>query len=210
MPTAPSKTATPGLPDRRTYERYRRAGQALNGKIIEAAVGKAAFDFAGRTLGIAHGGVLVFDSEIETNVLMDFALYDYRVSGKNAVERYRKERGAENAVERELLAAMAAASLALFRVEAVARKSYSLTLLDLANPERRLALVDISLSQSLVPGVLQAEQTQGFGDGVVRGLAHSEPARCANARPARAAARRAARMSDGWAAEAQARGGVPR
>jgi len=43
-----------------------------------------------KLLGIARGDTLMFDSMDETNVLMDFALNEYKVKGKNAIEIYRE------------------------------------------------------------------------------------------------------------------------
>jgi hypothetical protein len=47
-----------------------------------------AYDEVGDALGILHNGVLVFDSEDMTSVMMDCCLYDWFENGKNLAQRY--------------------------------------------------------------------------------------------------------------------------
>jgi len=144
-----------GLPSTSVYRRYRVDGKALNHKIMEATLDRAAIQHAARALGMmGRDNMVIFDSEDETSVLMDFALYEYKARGKNAVERYQEEIGGETEIERELLAAMVASSTSLFRVESVSRKTYSLSLGDLVNEDRTITLMDINFSQHVKPNYL--------------------------------------------------------
>lgn len=137
-----------------TYRRYRRDGTTLNHKIIETMLDKTALQYGGRALGMGSGdSMLVFDSEGETSVLMDYALYEYRHKGKNAVERYWEKVGGETQVERELLAAMAASSTSLFRVEAISRQAYTIYFSDSVEG-RTINLMDVNFSQHVSPGWL--------------------------------------------------------
>ena len=140
---------SPGdLPDPNVYRRYRVDGQALNHKIIGATLSKTAIQATARALGMmGRGNVIVFDNEGETSVLMECALYEYKVKGKNAVQRYQEEIGGETEIERELLAAMVASSTSLFRVESVSRKTYSVSLSDLVNEGHTITLMDLNFSQ---------------------------------------------------------------
>jgi len=77
-------------PTRQDVERYRslRAfSMALNHKIIKT-IPRQAYDEIGDALGIRRNGVLVFDSEDMTSVMMDCCLYDWYENGKNLVQRY--------------------------------------------------------------------------------------------------------------------------
>lgn len=77
-------------PTRQDVERYRslRAlSMALNHKIIKT-IPRQAYDEIGDALGIRRNGMLVFDSEDMTSVLMDCCLYDWYENGKNLVQRY--------------------------------------------------------------------------------------------------------------------------
>ncbi len=144
-----------GLPGPGIYRRYRTDGRVLHHKIIDATLSKAALQFAARSLGMLGGSnVMFFDSEDETSVLMDYALYEYKPKGKNAVQQYQEEIGGETDIERELLAAMVASSTSLFRVESVSRRTYSLSLGDLVNEGHTITLMDLNFSQHVKPDYL--------------------------------------------------------
>ena len=68
-----------------TYRRIRQVGLQLNHKLVKT-LSKETIDTAGERLGMLKKGILVFDSEDETSVLMDFAIYNVRIGGKNAAE----------------------------------------------------------------------------------------------------------------------------
>ena len=77
-------------PTRQDVERYRslRAlSMALNHKIIKT-IPRQAYDEIGDALGIRRHGVLEFDSEDMTSVMMDCCLYDWYENGKNLIQRY--------------------------------------------------------------------------------------------------------------------------
>ena len=60
---------------------------ALNHRIIKT-IPRQAYDEVGDALGIRRNGVLIFDSEDMTSVMMDCCLYDWYESGKNLIQRY--------------------------------------------------------------------------------------------------------------------------
>jgi hypothetical protein len=77
-------------PTRQDVERYRslRAlGMALNHRLIKT-IPQQAYDQIGDALGIRRNGVLVFDSQDMTSVMMDCCLYDWYENGKNLVQRF--------------------------------------------------------------------------------------------------------------------------
>jgi hypothetical protein len=77
-------------PTRQDVERYRslRAlSMALNHRIIQT-IPPQAYAEIGHALGIRRNGVLVFDSEDMTSVMMDCCLYDWYGNGKNLIQRY--------------------------------------------------------------------------------------------------------------------------
>lgn len=151
----PKGVSTGARVDIEAYRRYRDAGKALNDKMLNAFVDRAAILSSARALGLlGKGDVLVFDNEGEINVLTDYALYEYRVRGKNAVERYQEKFGGETQIERELMAAMVASSTSLFRIESVSRAAYTIHLSDLVNGGSLLDLMDINFSRYALPGLL--------------------------------------------------------
>ena len=136
------------------YRRYRNAGRELNNKIIKALVNNEILDEAAQALDLGKNRQLFVDSEDEFSVLMDFALYEVRRQGKNAVERYQEERGGSNRIERELLAAMVKARTGLFKMERVSRQKYSLDLQKLVDEEKAITLTDINFSQTMAQGLV--------------------------------------------------------
>ena len=69
------------------YRSFRALSMELNHRIIKT-IPRQAYDEMGDALGIRHNGVLVFDSEDMTSVMMDCCLYDWFENGKNLVQRY--------------------------------------------------------------------------------------------------------------------------
>jgi hypothetical protein len=72
------------------YQRIRRIGVNLSHKLV-STLSKEALNEGGRRLGILRQGVLVFGSEEETSVLMDYCIYNVYSNGRNAVQRYLAE-----------------------------------------------------------------------------------------------------------------------
>src|SRR5664280_411985 len=66
----------PSLSDVERYKRLRRLARDLNHRIVKT-VPREAMHEVGETIGILHRGVLVFDTEDETSILMDCCLYDW-------------------------------------------------------------------------------------------------------------------------------------
>jgi len=82
--------ATSFSPTRQDVERYRSlraVSMELNHRILKT-IPRQALDEIGDALGIRRNGVLVFDSEDMTSVIMDCCLYDWYENGKNLVQRY--------------------------------------------------------------------------------------------------------------------------
>lgn len=144
------RTSSGDPPHVSAYRRYRADGKKLNHKIMNAILDGAIILGAARALGIkVQGRELLLDSEDDLEILMDYALYEYRMQGKNAVERYREEIGAESQIEQELLTAMVASSTSLFQVTSFSRETYTIRLSDLVNESRAITLIDLSFSQGV-------------------------------------------------------------
>jgi len=130
------------------YKRYRKVGRELHHKIIDSYLKEATIKKSARMLRLLQNGQLVLDNEDDLSVLMDFALYEIRqADGKNAVERYTKEEGGINAIERELLASMVKAQTGLFKVSRVLRDKRQIVLENLTGSEEQVVLTDINFSR---------------------------------------------------------------
>jgi hypothetical protein len=69
------------------YKKVRDVRFHLSSTLVRT-LSKEVLDQAGRALGMLRQGTFVFDSEDQTAVLMDYAIYNVRSGGRNAVERY--------------------------------------------------------------------------------------------------------------------------
>lgn len=78
---------SPTRQDVQRYRSFRALSMELNHRIIKT-IPRQAYDEIGDALGIRRNGVLVFDSEDMTSVMMDCCLYDWYENGKNLVQRY--------------------------------------------------------------------------------------------------------------------------
>ncbi len=144
------------------YKLIREIGRKLN-SLLTKRLPKDVIDEGARKLGILHKGILVFDSEDEMAVLMDFCLYNVRRAGCNAVERLLQESPPpEGSDEREILHAMARAWYSLFLIEEVV-PGQGVQGLDLLHDEG-VFIVDISLSRSARMGDVIATRVIPFVD----------------------------------------------
>jgi hypothetical protein len=140
-------------PTRQDVERYRslRAlSMALNHRIIKT-IPRQAYDEVGDALGIRHNGVLVFDSEDMTSVMMDCCLYDWFENGKNLVQRYAETHPAKSGTaENYLLQACLQAKYRIVMVQS-AVPGAGIYGQDALNGGE-LFLMDLAMSQSAPSG----------------------------------------------------------
>lgn len=136
------------------YKKYRKKGQSLNSQVMNTSLDERAFGDATRLLGIRKGKTIILDDEDDLPAVADFALYDCRFDGKNAIERYVDEAGGKDEIERELLAGMRRAYTSLFRIESVRRADRTLVLTDLLTEQEPVEMIDVGMSDTAVPGLL--------------------------------------------------------
>lgn len=132
----------------RKYNLYRKRGMELNNKLMKSLDGDLLLE-AAEQLGIVDkSGTIVFESEDESDVLMDFALNDYREDGRSVAELYREKPGGEDEVERELLDGLAAAYTSLFRVGPVSKEHRTVELEDVLDEKGTVQIIDNGLSMA--------------------------------------------------------------
>lgn len=146
------------------YKMYRKIGKELNHKIIDSCLDRDVLMKSARLLGIARGDTLIFDSEEETSVLMDFALNEYRVNNKNTIEIYREKIGWQNEMEKDILDASLSSYTSLFKVISILEAENTLFLSDLINKKDNIKLIDIAFSKTAIPGVLLFIRLVAFKD----------------------------------------------
>lgn len=157
---------TPFTPTRADVERYRRlrgVGMNLNSKIVNTIPRQTIHD-VGDALGIRRNGILVFDSQDMTSVLMDCCLYDWFEDGKNVVQRYSETHPARPGTdEGYLLDACLQAKYRVLVVESAAPGA-GVHCRDVLNGGE-LFLMDLGLSQIAdVAGAALATRTIPLGE----------------------------------------------
>lgn len=132
------------------YKLYRENGKRLN-SILTSGLSKKTFLDAAGLLGLRSGDTLVFESEYETDVLMDYIIYDYYHKGKNAVEQYAERNQPKlGTTEHILLDAMLEARYSLYQITAV-YEGLGVNMLDLLKKEEA-SVMDFNLSDSVIKG----------------------------------------------------------
>src|SRR5262249_28309654 len=111
------------------YLRWRKLGMGLGSKLVKS-LDLDVLEEGGTKLGIMRNGVLVFDSEDQSSVLMDYCIYNIYRRGRNAVTRMLEDSPPSNPDELALLRAQTGAYYSIYRVGEVER-GVGATLLDL-------------------------------------------------------------------------------
>jgi len=145
--------AIPFSPTPQDVERYRSlraANIALHSRIVKT-VPRQAFEEIGDAIGIRRNGVLVFDTEDMTSVMMDCCLYDWYENGQNPVQRYAETHPAKPGTDENFV--LQASLQAKYRVLVVqsAAPGAGLYCQDALNGEE-LFLMDLALSRSVPSG----------------------------------------------------------
>jgi len=140
---------------RESYLRLREASYRLvNEKVLPAYLGDAV-EFAGSSLGMLDGKVLSLQTQDESAVLMDHAIFNYRVEGRNIVERYGEAHGEElTSLERKWLVGAEQSRHTLVLI-AEAIPGLGMTAHDVFWDEQ-LLIVDLNFSRSKVVGLTLA------------------------------------------------------
>lgn len=128
----------------------RALGSELCHRIVKT-IPKHAYHEVGDAIGILHKGVLVFDSEDMTGVLMDCCLHDWFEDGKNLVQRYAETHPATPGTDESYL--LSAYTQAKYRVIVTqfSVPDAGVHCRDVLNNED-LFLMDLALSRSLGSG----------------------------------------------------------
>lgn len=145
------------------YRMYREANRKLNHKVMNACLECDAFMSAANLLGIAEGNAVFFDNMDETDVVMDFALNEYTVEGKNAIQIYRQRYGGDE-LELDVLDALLSSYTSLFKVTSLSRRGKLVFFDDVINRRSHIGLIDIALSNTATVGMLLFFRLLSFSD----------------------------------------------
>lgn len=137
------------------YKNYREIGKILNHKIIDRFVDKEIILQSGKFLGLIKGDTLITDDESDISALMDFAINEYRINGKKAVQLFKDKVMLENDIEGEILDALLKSYTSLFKIVDIKQKDNKLILIDILNKnDDPIEIIDIGFSQTAPNGLL--------------------------------------------------------
>lgn len=136
------------------YKKLRSKGVALNKELVKT-LSKHDIELAARRLGMLKAGTLVFETEDEVSVMMDYAIHEVYHDGLNAIDRMLRDKPPEEGSdELQILQSLKASRYTLFTVE---RTIPGFGLMGTEGVTRTpTLLVDISFSHSAVPGLALA------------------------------------------------------
>jgi hypothetical protein len=136
------------------YQRLRAAGLKLNNKLVSRLTREVMYE-GGECLGMLRNNTLIFDTEDESCVLMDYCLYDVFRNGRNAIEQYLADSPPDpTSDEMACLQGMQTATYTIIVVESVER-GVGVIVRDLRSDQCNL-LVDMGLAGSAKPGLFIA------------------------------------------------------
>ena len=149
------------------YQRLRPIRFRLNNELV-SRLSRDAINDGAKRIGMLRGGTLVFESENETSVLMDYCIFDVYRKGRNAIEKYLCDCPPDpDSDEMTCLRAMQHATYTLVAVLRV-EPGVGCHVRNLFTNETRL-LVDMGFSKTAKLGAVMATRLLDFGDFVATG-----------------------------------------
>lgn len=146
------------------YKQYQNIGKNLSEKIFAEFSDNKSIGAVGRLMGIWHGGTLVLESEMESDFIMDFSLFEYFVKGKNFIQRYQEGRFELNEKESEVLEAQLLSYTSLFKIIETEPANARVTMEDIFNDRQEIKIMNINLSKTAQPGFLLFTRIVPFSD----------------------------------------------
>lgn len=153
------------IPKVSEYKRLRAISERVAHKLVER-IDKKSIDDAGEALGMMSRGTLVFSSDSEMAILLDYCIYQQRHKGQNVVERYLEEAPSDvSADEMAVLRADAEAYYSIFEALGVER-GIGVYVKDLLRGDTRF-LSDIGFSNTVKIGELVATRVVPHPGGIL-------------------------------------------
>ncbi|MCK4730363.1 MAG: hypothetical protein KAT28_03525 [Candidatus Aenigmarchaeota archaeon] len=147
------------------YQAYREIGMKLNHKILDSCVNTEILMKSAKLLGIPRkNDIMLYETEDEMGVLMEFTMHEQMKNNKNAIEIYRDKYREQNRIEKTILDAMLLSYTSLFRVISSLESENIVLLYDVLNKKDNIKLIDINLSKTVTPGLLFFTRIVPFKD----------------------------------------------
>jgi hypothetical protein len=136
------------------YLNIRDTGMKLTQRILQRCTNDRMIVKAAEEIGIMKNGKILFDIDMENDVVCDYLAFDFR-SKKNIMELFIDSEPSLTENELDILEAMLDAKFSLFEIVSVNQNFYSVQLYDILR-DKRMNLIDKGFSRSATPDLLLA------------------------------------------------------
>jgi spore coat protein CotF len=139
------------------YKAIRESGKEIGGDIFKYAVDSNKQDLisAAKLLGFWNGKMMVFDSEADSETLMDFMVFEKINTNLPACKRFQMSNPKLNAIQKEQLDGIINNYCSLFEVKSIDPVGNTLVLEDLLDPgKKEYLLMDIGMSRTTQAGFI--------------------------------------------------------
>jgi len=137
------------------YRAIRKVGMNLNNKILNSVSNKADMEYAGKLLGFLDGNKMIFDEDDETDVLMNYIIFEKNKKGKILLDNFYDSEIELDDLEEEILEGLINSYASLFEVTEIDKENCILTFSDFySNKEQTYKVIDINFSQTAQIGGL--------------------------------------------------------
>ena len=138
------------------YKKIRNSTKDLAYKILNSKKdNRDEMIYAGKLLDFWDGQAMIFDTEEESDVLMDFLIYERDRGGNKLIDNFYSSDVQLNEIEEEILEGMVNYHSSLFEVQEINSDSCILTLIDLFDGNyKEYKLMDLGFSQTAKVGLV--------------------------------------------------------
>jgi hypothetical protein len=132
------------------YKSYRATGMELANKILQLSEGnKKEMIFAGTLLGFWNGNTMIWGSDDDMDVMMDFSIYENNSLGLKLMDKFYESDVELNGMEEELLEGMMNAHPSVFEIKSIDQPNFIVTLTNLLDSQdTEYQLMDLGFSQT--------------------------------------------------------------
>ncbi len=137
------------------YKTIRNTSKDLVSKVLDFKNNRDDIIYAGKKLGFWDGEKMVLDNDDESDVLMDFLIYEKNKKGKRRIDLFYDSDIELTELEEEILEGQIDYHSSLFEIIGINSSKYELELIDLLDKNSPIfKLMDIGISQTGSKGMI--------------------------------------------------------
>jgi len=138
------------------YKNVRNKAKDLSSKILDIKNSERnELIYAAKLLGFWNGNSMIFDSEDESDIMLDFLIYERNKQGVKCIDKFYDSDIKLDDLEEDILEGMVNYHSSLFEIQDINKDNAILTLIDLFDKNHKeFKLIDVGLSQTSTIGLL--------------------------------------------------------